>query len=126
MRHHNPTSVSFWSHSGHKIYKPYDHQYIDSYKKSGFAKANSKKRYVQILQYVADHDGCKRVDILRDVFGCKNARLCRGHWSLGFSQLLYIDVIDYDKNYCYHITDRGRAVLKNAYLNDCLKIVNAK
>ncbi len=115
---------------------PYCKQYIKAYKNSGFKAANSKKRYVQILQYVADHDGCKRIDIIRDVFGYKdvnakdswykNMRTCRGQWSIGFSQLLYIDVIDYDKNFNYHITDRGREVLKTAYINDCAKIVKGK
>lgn len=136
MRHINPTYTSYFSpYRRTTISKPYDHQYIDAYEKSGFATANSKKRYVKILQYIADHDGCKRADILRDVFKLnvnlkdswyKNALRYRGHWSAGFSQLLYINVIDYDKNYCYHITERGLKVLKTAYLNDNLKIVNAK
>lgn len=137
MRHYNPTSVSRWSGRYLKtVTKPYNHQYVDSYKNSGFKNANSKKTYVKVLQYIADHDGCKRVDIIRDVFGYKNVnakdkwypghRTCRGQFSGGFSQLLYIDVIDYDENFNYHITSRGREVLKTAYLNDCAKIVKGK
>lgn len=134
MRHHNPTSVSHWNRCYGKIlYKPYETQYIDSYKSNGFKYASLKKRYVKILRYIADHDGCKRVDIIRDVYGYKNvnakdkwypnSRICRGQGSTVFSQLLYIDVIDYDAKFCYHITDRGREVLKTAYLNDCAKFV---
>ena len=134
MRHHNPI-VNYYNNLRCK--RPYDTRYIDSYNKTEFKKtANSKRRYVQIIQYVADHDGCKRIDILRDVFGYKNVnkkdswyknmRACRGYGSSIFSQLLYIDVIDYDKNFNYHITDRGREVLKAAYLNDCAKIAKGK
>lgn len=137
MRHHNPTSTSRWSfHRGCNVYKPYNSQYVDSYKSTSFKNATSKKRYVQIIQYVADHDGCKRIDIIRDVYGWKNVdakdpwyknmRRCRGQGSTVFSQLLYIDVIDYDKNFNYHITSRGREVLKTAYINDCAKIVKGK
>lgn len=139
MRHHNPTSVSYFYHSSirnSKIMEPYFSEYIRSYEKNGFKNATSKNRYIKILQYVADHDGCKRVDIIRDVYGYKNAdrkdpwyknmRMCRGQGSSLFSQLLYVDVLDYDKNFNYHITERGREVLKNAYLNDCLKYVMKK
>lgn len=135
MRHANKYYSSYWRNR-HYVSKPYDRQYIDSYNSNGFANADSKRRYVKILQYIADHDGCKRVDVIRDVYGYKNVdakdpyyknmRSCRGQGSTVFSQLLYIDVIDYDKNFCYHITDRGREVLKTAYINDCAKIVKGK
>ena len=137
MRHYNPTSTSHWQrHCGKIVCEPYNSQYVDAYENNGFKNANSKKRYVKILQYIADHDGCKRVDIIRDVYGYKNVdakdkwhpghRTCRGQGSNVFSQLLYIDVIDYDKKFCYHITDRGREVLKTAYINDCVKLVNKR
>ncbi len=135
MRHHNPTSASRWQrHYGKPVYEPYNSQYVDSYENTGFKHASSKKTYVKVLQYIADHDGCKRIDIIRDVFGYKNVdakdkwypghRTCRGQFSSGFAQLLFIDVIDYDEKFCYHITERGREVLKKAYINDCAKIVS--
>lgn len=137
MRHCNPTSTSRWQpRYSKKVYKPYDSQYVNAYKNNRFKNATSKNRYVQIIQYIADHDGCKRIDIIRDVYGWndvnakdpwyKNMRSCRGQGSTVFSQLLYIDVIDYDKNYCYHITPKGARVLATAYLNDCAKIVKGK
>ena len=122
MRHINRKIHNHWR-GPHASTTPYCICYINAYKNSGFKCANSKKRYVKILQYIADHDGCKRVDIIRDVYRYKNMRACRGQGSTVFSQLLYLDVIDYDKNFCYHITDRGREVLKTAYINDCAKLV---
>ena len=135
MRHVYRKHHSRWR-GPHVATTPYGKCYIDAYRKSGFKYASCKKRYVKILQYIADHDGCKRVDIIRDVYGWKNvnardrynknARMCRGQGSTVFSELLYLDVIDYDENFCYHITSLGRDVLKNAYINDCVKIVKAK
>ena len=133
MRHINRKIHNHWR-GPHAATTPYCICYINAYKNSGFKCANSKNRYVKILQYIADHDGCKRVDVIRDVYryknvdakdSCyKNMRACRGQGSTVFSQLLYLDVIDYDKSFCYHITDRGREVLKTAYINDCVKLVN--
>lgn len=135
MRHINRTIRSHWR-GPHTATIPYCTCYIDAYHNSSFKYANSSKRYVKILQYIADHDGCKRTDIIRDVYGWKNVnakdpwyknmRQCRGQGSTVFSQLLYLDVIDYDENFCYHITSRGRDILKTAYINDCMKIVKSK
>lgn len=111
--------------------KPYSTQYIDSFNRTRFSHMTSKNRCIQVLQYVARHDGCKRIDIIRDVLGYgdveakdpwyENMRACRGHWSSGFSQLLYLNVIDYDKKFCYHITNQGLEVLKTAFQNDVMR-----
>ena len=130
MRHRNPASSSCHNLCSSPANAPYYMQYVDSYRKSRFKKtACSKRRYVQIIQYVANHDGCKRVDILHDVYkqdvkakDCfyKNKLACRGYASSILSQLLYIDVIDYDKSFRYHVTDRGLEVLKFAFQNDVM------
>jgi len=136
MRHQNRLSVSMYSpYRGKHIYRPTQRWYINSYINAGgaFPRANSKCRYVQILQYIADHDGCTRFDVQRNVWNFHNIPChglvpsdLRGYASAIFSQLLYIDVIDYDKNFRYHITPAGRKVLETAYLNDMAKFVNRK
>jgi len=137
MRHINPTSTSCVSfRCGRRVYSPYNKQYIESYRNTQFAYANPNKTYVKVLQYIADHDGCKRVDVNINVLGWKKhadiygvkrtAKYSRGQHSSMYSQLLYLDLIDYDKDFCYHITSKGREVLKTAYLNSMEKFVKGK
>jgi len=132
MRHYNPTSTSCLSHRVRRRTCPYYHQYTDSYNRTGFANADSSKRYVQILKYIADHDGCKRNVINIAVFKMNpdyvfsKGSPARGYASIIFSQLLYLDLIDYDSEYRYHITDKGNEVLERSYINDLVKFVNAK
>jgi len=88
-----------------------------------------------VLQYVEDHEGCKRTDIIRDVWhkdvtkmdpNWPKRKAYRGYGSIMLAQLLYINVIDYNKDFCYYITERGREVLRKAYINDMAKICKAK
>ena len=122
MRH-----VNVISHTGKSILRgdviriniPYDHHYILQFQKDGFESALLRKTYVKILQYVYDHDGCTRKDILRGI-GQLEGRKCNGRGQLSniFSQLLYIDVLDYDKHYKYHLGKNGMKVLGQAYNNE--------
>lgn len=131
MRHYNPTfSSGYPFYASHKLSKPitmpYSRQYINSYKKTKFRNtANSDRTYVKVLQFVADHDGCSRAEINVGLGYYKSVEAARtsgrGFNSCMYSQLLYIDVIDYDKSYRYHITEKGKEVLEFARLNDIKK-----
>ncbi len=117
MRHHNPKSTSCWSfRHGQKVYEPYNSLYT-------YAKPSSKRTYVKVIQHIADHDGCKRFDIQQALWGCRDKHHSRGQMSSVFANLLYDDMIDYDKGFHYHITKRGLELLKRAYLNDNLKLI---
>ena len=117
MRHHNPKSASYWSsRRGKKIYEPYRSLYT-------YTRPSSQRTYVKIIQYIADHDGCMRFDIQKALWGCRDKYYSRGQMSSVFANLLYDDMIDYDKGFCYHITKRGLELLKRAYLNDNLKLI---
>jgi predicted transcriptional regulator len=48
----------------------------------------------------------------------------RGHISSLFSCMLFDDLIDYDNSYRYVITEKGKTLLRNTYLN-AVKIINA-
>jgi hypothetical protein len=43
--------------------------------------------------------------------------LGRGQISSLFSCMLFDDLIDYDRTYCYVITEKGKTLLRNTYLN---------
>ena len=117
MRHHNPKSTSYWrSYRGKKVYEPYNSLYT-------YAKPSSQRTYVKVIQYIADHDGCKRFDIQQALWRCRDKYSSRGHMSNVFANLLYDDMTDYDKSFRYHITKRGLELLKRAYLNDNLKLI---
>lgn len=137
MRHVNPTSTSCVSfRRGRRVERPYNMQYVESYRNTQFAYANPNKTYVKALQYIADHDGCKRVDVNINVLGWKKhaetygvkrtAECSRGQHSSMYAALLYLDLIDYDSKFCYHITSKGRKVLETAYLNSMAKFVKGK
>ena len=110
MRHLNREMNSYFRHT-HNPYKPYQTPYT-------FTRASMKCRYVKFLDYIAKHPGCKRFDIICDVYGYNKDRLTpamvRGQASLIFANLLYQDVIDYDKQYRYTLTDRGQQILDYA------------
>lgn len=128
MRHLNPmcsSSYPFYNCKKHSVNIPYNTQYIESYQKTKFRNtANSNRSYVKILQFVADHDGCTRAEIqvgvgyYESMEAFRNDPNSRGYNSAFYAQLLYIDLIDYDKNYKYHITEKGREVLEFAKIND--------
>ena len=116
-RHHNPSRYrnSFSGRHGEAITHPYQRLY-------SYTKPSMKFKYMKAIQFVADHPGCKRTDILTGVWGVKHPELCPGHMCGLFSNLLYEDFIDYDSNYCYTVTSSGKALLEDAYLNDCAKL----
>ena len=92
--------------------------------KSGFKGATSNKRYIQILKYIGDHDGCTKMDVLK---GIGSNKFGRAQYSDIFSALAMSGLIKYDrKNNEYHITDEGNDVLENAYLNDMERIVTGR
>lgn len=130
MRHVTVLS-STYNHtlSGAKIpvNAPYDTQYTNQFYKDGFKSATPRKTYVKIIQYVYEHDGCRRRDILKGI-GQYGGSACNGRGQLStiFSQLLYLDLLDYDKNYNYHVGKNGMKVLENAYYNQMDKDLKGK
>ena len=132
MRHHNPSNVSRFSHRrqpGH-LNMPYQLNYVKSYQKNEFKNLTKKSSVIKILQFVADRDNCTRAEINVGVYGFKTVEDARaygrGFNSAMYAQLLYIDLIDYDKNFRYHITEKGRKVLEQSYINDIVKSMFTK
>ena len=62
--------------------------------KTGFKGATSDKRYIQILKYIGDNDGCTKMDVLR---GIGSNKFGRGQYSDIFSALKISGLIDYDR-----------------------------
>ena len=110
---------------------PYSREYIDSFS-SGYLnkRATIGKTWVKILHFVLNHDGCTRKEIIKGVWNINSTEKkryciyprCTGYCSSIFSQMLYLDVIDYDKKFKYHITNKGIEALENAHLNELLRI----
>lgn len=84
------------------------------------ANASPNKRYIHILKYIKENDGCRRAQIITNVLGKNymekdpsypNKSIYRGYYSNEFSNLLYFDIINYDKKFSYHITPKGEALL---------------
>ena len=125
MRHYNPKNSSWkWNplhYKGEKVMRPYYRPYT-------YTRPNSKRTYIKVLQYIYDHPNCTRFDIQVGIFGYKNdityKKCARGNQSALFANLIYDDLIDYDKSYKYTITSKGMALLKQVYLNDIAKVVN--
>lgn len=94
-----------------------------------YRKPSMSRRYAKVLQYVANHAGCKRVDIIEHVWTerswdfTNDITYMRGYCSCLFGHLVADKLIAYNKKYEYHITKRGMKILKNAYLNDMAKFV---
>ena len=114
MRHHNCTwhkeYESFTTPVGVTICRP------TNWGNRNYSKPNGKRRYVQIVQYVADHPGCKRPEIYEAVFGGK---FNHGSQCEIFANMLYDDLIDYDpRTFRYVATEKGYEVLKRAYVAD--------
>ena len=116
-RHHNPSARenSHTHRAGVVIYRPYQRLYA-------YTKPSMNFQYMKVIQYVADHPGCKRRDIIAGVWGRHLRNGNEGYMCHVFSNLLYDDFIDYDENYCYTVTNDGLELLKTAYLNDCAKL----
>lgn len=118
-RHYNPRAreSSHTHRTGVTIYSPYQHLYA-------YTKPSMSFKYMKVIQFVADHPNCKRKDIIAGVWGQK--RFLGGFMSAVFSNLLYDDYIDYDENYRYTVTNSGRELLEEAYLNDCAELCKAR
>lgn len=117
MRHYNPKAreSSHTHRCGTVIYRPYQRLY-------SYTKPSMNFMYMKVIQYVADHPGCKRIDIIRNIWGRNVCCGNDGYMCHVFSNLLYDDFIDYDKNFCYTVTSDGLDLLKAAYLNDMEKL----
>ena len=129
MRHYNPTCSSYlWNpcrRRGDKVTRPYFRPYT-------YTKPSAQRTYIKVIQFISDHPNCARYDIQVGVFGYRyrddslGKSLARGNQSSLFTNLLYDDLIDYDKNYRYTVTEKGMKLLKQAYLNDMAKLVKSK
>lgn len=131
MRHYNPVGNSWITND---IRLPITKPYSMNYK---FTKPQSSCRYVKALLYVNDHPKCSRFDILvgcgiignsivkkhGDISKAKHA--VRGRHSSMFAQMLYADIIDYDKKFKYSITEAGKKILRDVFLMNMEKIVRA-
>jgi len=113
MRHHNPTSTSYYSrYHNQKCYSPYQRNYT-------YTKPTPERAYVKVIKFVAEHPNCKRIDIIRALW-CPNATkfTARGEQSALFSNLLYDDLIDYNYNYEYTVTQKGYDLLRKAGIKE--------
>jgi len=119
MRHYNPKCTSYCWNPIHRKGDIVTHPYLMPY---SFTKPSAKRTYIKVIQYIYDHPKCSRFDIQVDIFGYKRTEaaktLARGNQSSLFSNLLYADYIDYDRSYKYTITEKGKSLLKQAYIND--------
>jgi len=109
MRHRNPTSTSIWSFRyGQKCTAPYCRNYT-------YTKPTPERTYVKVVKFVAEHPGCKRIDIIRALWRPKaEKKAARGEQSMLFANLLYDDLIDYDCEYRYFVTLDGIDLLSKA------------
>lgn len=123
MRHFNPTHHSFWHNNGRPYVcnKPYQRCY-------SYTKPTKQCWYVKILQFVYDHPNSSRNEILSGIFPrwFKTAEEAkkwgRGYASNVFANMLFDDLIDYDKKYRYTIRERGLEILKKFYVSEALKM----
>lgn len=114
MRHHNPTSTSYFSlHHNQKCYSPYQSGHYT------YEKASPERAYVKVIKFVAEHPNCKRIDIIRALWWPNANKIdARGEQSLLFSNLLYDDLIDYNCKYEYTVTQKGYDVLRRAGITE--------
>lgn len=96
MRHVNRPQT-FWN-------KPDENRPYILIKYNSKPKAN--QTHVRILKFVAENPGCLRREIV-DHIKPGEWVATRGYMSTVFSNLLYHDFLDYDKNYRYTITPKG-------------------
>ena len=108
MRHHNPKCKN--------QYFGYTSKYIAPFGRNhSYARPNKNRTYIKVLQYIKDNPGCKRYDVICDL--CRYDRNLvkpydvRGQYSTLFANLLYDNMIDYDKKYRYEITECGENLL---------------
>lgn len=118
MRHRNAISNSPFHGMGEKVYAPYSLTYGNG--RTYRFTSGRDTMYKQVLQYVAEHPKCKRVEIVTAIWphvtsGSYKMSI-RGYQSKLFALLLFFDYIDYDKNFRYTITHKGRALLNPSIL----------
>jgi hypothetical protein len=70
------------------------------------SRPKAHQTHVKILKYIAEHPGCRRRDVVEYIKPHDKISV-RGYMSTLFSNLLWHDFIDYDKDYCYTITTAG-------------------
>lgn len=104
--------------------RPYRNEYIDAIESNKCKFALCGKTWVRFIDWVLKHDGCTRREIVNGVFHGTRQKYYNGYCSSIFSQLLFCDVIDYDKDFKYHITDKGISVLEESHLNELSKLEN--
>ena len=109
MRHLNPISTSYFSfHRGVRVVVPYS---IDNW---NFSRASQKRRYVQVVKWIAEHPQCTRKEVQLGVWNTSG----RGYQSSLFATLLFEDFIDYDKKFKYTVTEHGKSLLKKAGIKE--------
>ena len=87
----------------------YEKPYISSWdgRYYTFGNPTSDRVYVKVLMFVESHPKCKRADIQFGVWGNHN----KSNSTL-FAQMLYADILDYNKNFEYRVTRKGKNILK--------------
>jgi len=63
--------------------------------------------YVKVLRFVESHPRCKRSDIQFGVWGNHN----KSNSTL-FAQMLYHDILDYNRKFEYKVTRKGKNLLR--------------
>lgn len=87
------------------VNRPYDGGF--GYHTYNFSSPNKDRVYVKVLKFVESHPNCRRSDIQFGVWGNHK----RSNSTL-FAQMLYHDILDYNSNFEYRITRKGRSILK--------------
>ena len=87
-----------------------------------FKKPSLKRKYMQIIQFIADHDGCSRRECTVHIWKNVEKYNYRGYQSEMYANLIWKDFIRYDKKFKYHVTEHGLKLLKDAYINDLIEI----
>ena len=87
------------------VNRPYDGGF--GYHTYNFTCPTKDRVYVKVLKFVAEHPKCKRRDIQFGVWGNHN----KSNSTL-FAQMLYHDILDYNKNFEYRVTRKGKNLLR--------------
>jgi len=85
--------------------RPYEGAW--GYHTYNFTSPTKDRVYVRVLKFVETHPKCRRSDIQFGVWGNHN----KSNSTL-FAQMLYHDILDYNRNFEYRITRKGRSILK--------------
>ena len=74
-----------------------------------FKRPTPNRVYVKILRFVESHPRCRRRDIREAIWG-KGAE--RGQCSTTFANMLYRDILDYNRRFEYKVTRKGKGILR--------------